>query len=210
MYPALGQLRVVDAMHPGLISCSPDMPLRTVARMMATYRVHAILVTAHGEEALPGGSVWGVISDADLLRAVRAGDLDEQAARTIAATPGPDRDGRRGAGARRAAHGRARGLAPDRGRAAVGPSGRHAFDTRHRASTRRIPRAASGAASRTAGVCARQSPERGLQALASWPSAFLEYRVPDAFGDFAQVFARAGEATVQLPVSRPPRAGPRP
>lgn len=87
MFPALGQLRVVDAMHPGLISCSPDTPLRTVARMMTTYRVHAILVTAHGTEELPGGSVWGVISDADLLHAAQAGDLDEQAARTIAATP---------------------------------------------------------------------------------------------------------------------------
>ena len=55
VYPALRQLRVIDAMHPGLISCSLDTPLRTVARMMATYRVHAILVTAHGEEELPGG-----------------------------------------------------------------------------------------------------------------------------------------------------------
>src|SRR5512132_18030 len=86
-YPMLRLLRVVDAMHPGLISCSPDTPLRTVARMMATYRVHAILVTAHGAEELPGGSVWGVISDADLLRVAQVGDLDEQAARTIAATP---------------------------------------------------------------------------------------------------------------------------
>jgi CBS domain-containing protein len=65
-------------MHPGLISCSPDMPLRTVARMIATYRVHAILVTAYGAEELPGSSVWGVISDADLLRAAQVGDLDEQ------------------------------------------------------------------------------------------------------------------------------------
>jgi CBS domain-containing protein len=86
-YPALGQLRVGDAMHPGLISCSLDIPLRTVARMMATYRVHAILVTAHGEEELAGGGLWGVISDADLLRAAQDGDLDERLARTIAATP---------------------------------------------------------------------------------------------------------------------------
>lgn len=86
-YPALGQLRVGDAMHPGLISCSLDIPLRTVARMMATYRVHAILVTAHGEEELAGGGLWGVISDADLLRAAQDGDLDERRARTIAATP---------------------------------------------------------------------------------------------------------------------------
>ena len=87
VYPALGRLRAVDAMHPGLISCSLDTPLRTVARMMATYRVHAILVTAHGEEELPGGGLWGIVSDIDLLRAAQAGDLDEQEARTIAAAP---------------------------------------------------------------------------------------------------------------------------
>jgi CBS domain-containing protein len=86
-YPALQQLRVIDAMHPGLISCSLDAPLRTVARMMATYRVHAILVTAHGEEELPGGGPWGIVSDADLIRAAEAGDLDEQPARSIASTP---------------------------------------------------------------------------------------------------------------------------
>ena len=87
VYPALGEERVGDVMHPGLISCALDTPLRTVARMMATYRVHAILVTAHGEEQLPGGELWGIISDVDLLRAANAGDLDEQEARTLAATP---------------------------------------------------------------------------------------------------------------------------
>jgi len=87
MYSALMELRVGDAMHPGLISCSVDTPLRTVARMMATYRVHAILVTTHGEEELPGGGLWGVVSDTDLLRAAEAADLDEQPAGTVAATP---------------------------------------------------------------------------------------------------------------------------
>jgi CBS domain-containing protein len=86
-YPTLETLRVADAMHPGLISCSPDTPLRTVARMMAMYRVHAILVTAHGAEELPGGGVWGVISDTDLLRAVQAGDIDEEASRALASAP---------------------------------------------------------------------------------------------------------------------------
>ena len=86
IYPALRELRVIDAMHPGVISCSLETPLRTVARMMATYRVHAILVTAHGEEELPGGALWGIVADTDLLRAAEAGDLDEQQARTIAAT----------------------------------------------------------------------------------------------------------------------------
>ena len=86
-FPELSQLRVIDAMHPGLISCSLDTPLRTVARMMASYRVHAILVTAHGEEALTGDRTWGIVTDVDLLRAAESGDLDEQPARTIAATP---------------------------------------------------------------------------------------------------------------------------
>lgn len=86
-YPTLETLRVAEAMHPGLISCSPDTPLRAVAGMMATYRVHAILVTAHGAEELPGGGVWGVISDTDLLRAAQMGDLDEQASRVLASAP---------------------------------------------------------------------------------------------------------------------------
>ena len=86
-YSALRGLRVIDAMHPGLISCSVDTPLRTVARMMTTYRVHAVLVLAHGEEELPGGGVWGIVSDADLLRAAEVGDIDERPAWTIAATP---------------------------------------------------------------------------------------------------------------------------
>jgi CBS domain-containing protein len=86
-YPALDSLRVSDAMHPALITCSLESPLRTIARMMTTYRVHAILVTAHGDEKLPGGALWGIVSDADLLRAAEAGDIDEQTARTIAARP---------------------------------------------------------------------------------------------------------------------------
>ena len=86
-YPALAELRVVDAMHPGLISCSPGAPLRTVARMMATYRVHAILVTAHGTGELPGDRRWGIVSDSALLRAAEKGDLDEQVAGAIADTP---------------------------------------------------------------------------------------------------------------------------
>ena len=84
-YPSLAGLRVVDAMHPGLISCSPGTSLRAVARMMATYRVHAILVTAHGEEALPGGARWGIISDTVLLRAAETAGLDDEDARTLAA-----------------------------------------------------------------------------------------------------------------------------
>ena len=96
-YPALGTLRVIDAMHPALITCSPDSSLRTIARMMATYRVHAILVTAHGDEELAGGGHWGIVSDADLLRASQAGNIDEDRARTLAAQPSRSRAARRSA-----------------------------------------------------------------------------------------------------------------
>jgi signal-transduction protein with cAMP-binding, CBS, and nucleotidyltransferase domain len=86
-YPELQRMRVVDAMHHGLVSCGFDVPLRTVARMMATFRVHAVLVTAHGDEELPGGVPWGIISDADLLRAAETVDFEEQTARELAVTP---------------------------------------------------------------------------------------------------------------------------
>jgi CBS domain-containing protein len=83
---SLEPLPVVEAMHPGLITCSLDTPLRTVARVMATYRVHAVVVTAHGETSLPGGGVWGVVSDTDVLHAAEADGLDEPAS-TFARTP---------------------------------------------------------------------------------------------------------------------------
>ena len=86
-FPALTGLRVIDAMHPGLVSCSPSTPLQTVARMMATYRVHAVLVTSHGEEALAGGGPWGIVSDADLLRAASGHDIAQTTARDAAFTP---------------------------------------------------------------------------------------------------------------------------
>jgi CBS domain-containing protein len=81
------ELRVVDAMHPGMISCPPETPLRTVARMMATYRVHAILVHADEGEELPSGTEWGVVTDTDLVRAANSQDLDALVARQLAATP---------------------------------------------------------------------------------------------------------------------------
>jgi CBS domain-containing protein len=85
MNPALGGLRVVDAMHPGLITCRPGDPLRTVARLMANYRVHAVFVTAHrdGEE----GDRWGVVTDVAILRAARAGSIDEVTAGAVLESP---------------------------------------------------------------------------------------------------------------------------
>jgi predicted transcriptional regulator len=79
--PELAGRRVVDAMHAGLISCRPDSPIRAVARLMATYRVHAVLVTSHADDT------WGVISDVALLRAAETGSVDEVTAGSIAESP---------------------------------------------------------------------------------------------------------------------------
>lgn len=83
----LRELHVIDAMHPGVIACPLDTGLRTVARMMATYRVHAVLVLSHdAEEAVEGGGLWGVVSDVDLMQAAQSADFDERTARSLAAT----------------------------------------------------------------------------------------------------------------------------
>ena len=37
---ALSTLRVMDAMHPGVLTCPVETPLRDVARMLAGYNVH--------------------------------------------------------------------------------------------------------------------------------------------------------------------------
>ena len=81
------ELRAIDVMHPGMISCPPETRLGTVARMMASYRVHAIVVHAHDDDRLPGGDGWGVVTDADLVRAALDEDLADLDAGQVAATP---------------------------------------------------------------------------------------------------------------------------
>lgn len=81
------ELRVIDVMHPGVIACPLDTPLRTVARMMTTYRVHAIMVIAHEGDELPHGSLWGVISDIDLIRAAKSVEFDRETAGSLAGEP---------------------------------------------------------------------------------------------------------------------------
>lgn len=77
----LDAMRVGDAMHEGVLSCSADTPLSTVAELMAGRGVHCIVVTADDL------AVWGVISDLDLVAAAGVRDLDAQSAGGSAATP---------------------------------------------------------------------------------------------------------------------------
>jgi CBS domain-containing protein len=84
--PCFENATVADAMRTGVMSCPPDVPATTVARMMATYHIHSVVVEGVHQDAIHGERLtWGVVSDMDLLRAARAG-VDELTAGAIAAT----------------------------------------------------------------------------------------------------------------------------
>lgn len=76
-----------ELMNPGVIACPPETPLRTVARMMAHFRIHAIVVRIVESEADEAVGLWGIVSDADLIRAAARGDVDERSAGGTARTP---------------------------------------------------------------------------------------------------------------------------
>jgi CBS domain-containing protein len=90
---ALDHIRVADVMHPGIFSCPPDTPLRTVARMMATYKIHCVAVFTDPEDGDIDGRLWGIVSDLDLVGALGS-DPDDRTAGGTAASPivttGPD------------------------------------------------------------------------------------------------------------------------
>lgn len=77
------EITVGEVMHPGVIYCAPESPLRYAARLMARHRIHAIVVLGDDEE----GGAWGVVSDADLLAAIARRELDEHSAGGLARTP---------------------------------------------------------------------------------------------------------------------------
>ena len=88
--PASAGIRVFDAMRRGVPTCSRDASLADVAGLMASRRVNCVVVADE-----PGGadSLWGIVSDLDLVAAAGVRDLDEQtagaAAATAAVTVGP-------------------------------------------------------------------------------------------------------------------------
>jgi CBS domain-containing protein len=71
-------------MHHGVVTCTRDASLSHVAELMASRRVHCIVVTDDPDDA---GSLWGIVSDLDLAAASSVRDLDEQTAGGTAATP---------------------------------------------------------------------------------------------------------------------------
>jgi CBS domain-containing protein len=77
---------VADAMSHGVIRCAPETPLRAVARIMATYNVHAVYVFDYGDEADENVELWGLVSDLDVAAAA-CGEIDARTAGRSAVTP---------------------------------------------------------------------------------------------------------------------------
>ena len=77
--PTLSHIRVKDCMHHGVLTCREDDSVRHVARIMASYRVHAVVVTTGN-----GSKPVGMVSDLDVANAAATGA--ELTAREVAAT----------------------------------------------------------------------------------------------------------------------------
>lgn len=80
----LEEMRVTDAMHVGVVTCARDTPLSVVARIMADERVHCVVVTDEQDAPV---SLWGVVSDLDLVAAAGVRPLGLQSAGGSAASP---------------------------------------------------------------------------------------------------------------------------
>ena len=86
--PPFEQASVVDAMRVGIVSCPPDTPLRDVARIMATYGIHCVVVSE-----MEGARPVGVIADIDLAAAASSDSRQStagQLARTEAVSVAAD------------------------------------------------------------------------------------------------------------------------
>jgi CBS domain-containing protein len=82
----LEAIPVAEAMHPGVLSCPREATLGAVARMMATYSVHCVVVFDEGAGP-EADSLWGVVSDLDLAAGLAEGDVEERTAGQVAASP---------------------------------------------------------------------------------------------------------------------------
>jgi CBS domain-containing protein len=78
-------LTVSDAMSARVIHCTPDTPLRGVARLMATHGIHGVYVFDYGAEDDEATRLWGLVTDLDLVAAWPV--IDDRTAGNSAITP---------------------------------------------------------------------------------------------------------------------------
>jgi CBS domain-containing protein len=84
--PPFERAKVLDAMRLGVVSCPPETSLREVARIMAVYRIHSVVVTD-----MPEGAPLGVVADVDVAAAATRPDTPARAvARTELLTVTPE------------------------------------------------------------------------------------------------------------------------
>jgi CBS domain-containing protein len=77
----LGHTRVRDAVQLGLFHCEPDDDAAAVARTMAEQSIHSVVVAGIVRRDHAGDHLaWGIVSDLDLMRALRPGAVEATAA----------------------------------------------------------------------------------------------------------------------------------
>ena len=64
--PRLNTVTVAEAMHHGIVTCSPCASLREIGATLAKHKVHCVVVadSASGDDS----RLWGIVSDVDLMR----------------------------------------------------------------------------------------------------------------------------------------------
>jgi CBS domain-containing protein len=76
--PTFEHADVAAVMRHGVISCEPESSVRDVARIMASYHIHAVVVGL-------GDNIWGVLTARDLL-AIAGTQRERLSAGEVAAT----------------------------------------------------------------------------------------------------------------------------
>jgi CBS domain-containing protein len=61
--PSVEHARVMDAMHKGIVTCSPDAGLREMGRVMASHHIHSLVIPLGDPEQ------WALVSDVDIAQA---------------------------------------------------------------------------------------------------------------------------------------------
>jgi CBS domain-containing protein len=79
--PAFDDARVADVMRGPVLTCGPETPIPSVARMMADEHVHAVVVTGII------GTAWSVVTSLDVAAAAAADAVDEVAREAATAEP---------------------------------------------------------------------------------------------------------------------------
>jgi len=79
----LHRLTVADAMHEGIVTCSPSDGLGDVAAAMAEHAIHCVVAIDDGPPGADDDRLWGVVSDGrpvgvlstlDIARAISGAD----------------------------------------------------------------------------------------------------------------------------------------